>query len=134
MISDSLNPISFKEVIGGEANTNVSLSPYTSHEGKFTLTFLQGSNSNPPKFYWESAHVRVYAGNAVVVKSASDKKITHIVFETTSGYELGSSSSKTPDCGSVSGNTWKGLSASVTFSGGSGTQFRPQKATVYFEK
>lgn len=125
----------FRTVIGGTSNINVNADvPYTSAGGSFTLTFSKGTNSNPPKYYWESAHVRVYSGNSTTVASTCEKNIVKIEFTTTSGYELGSSTSSTPTSGEVSGNTWTGDAQSVTFQGGTGSQFRPQSLTVYFKQ
>lgn len=125
----------FRNLIGGTSNKNVAVDvPFTSAGGRFTLTFAQGTNSNPPKYYWESAHVRVYDGHYTTVASTSDKNIVKIEFTTTSGYELGSSTSATPSSGTVSVNTWTGDAPSVTFHGGSGSQFRPQSLIVYFKQ
>lgn len=125
--------MSFSDLIGGSSNVNVSTAPYTSAAGIFTLTFDKGTNSNVPKYYWETAHVRVYGGNTTTI--ASEKLISSIEFTSTDGYELSKSSSSTVDSGSINNNTWTGAARTVVFSKSSNSdQFRPKTIKVTYVK
>lgn len=125
----------FRNAIGGSKNVNVSLEPYKSAGEAFSLTFEAGSNANPPKYYWESAHVRVYSGNITTIASTIGKKIVKIEFVTTEDYELSKSSSSTTDSGYLEGlNVWKGYADAVAFTknAANSAQVRPQKVFVSY--
>lgn len=73
-----------------------------------TLTFAQGTGSNPPKYYTLGSAVRCYKNNTLTI--ASDNEITKIVFATVNGYAGTINASE----GSYSDGTWTGSSKSIT--------------------
>ena len=88
----------------GENVLNINIGPVALNSNKGT-----NSSGNSPKYYTNGESMRVYPGNTFTFTSS--KNITEIVLTFSQGDENDLSVSS----GTLSGNTWSGNSASITF-------------------